>query len=230
MVVENQGRLGLIAERQAFLLFDRMVAYHVVNGITVPMDAGDFYKGLNERFPERDGMYFLSSQVNEYDAKRMSLEFDNVQVSFFVTDEKSAIQWLYQELKTPQTYQEIQPKFIQELHQFKHEQLPELRNILEENFLQDDQGRWYVPDPNKQSDLEKLRDRALLREFEEYKIGKGMLKVFRTEAVRAGFKSCWQDRDYSTIVKVANRIRESVLQEDQTLLMFYNNALTRVEK
>lgn len=228
-VVETNGKLGVIAERQAYLLFDRMVAYHVVNGITVPMDAGDFYKGLKSKFAERDGMYFLPNQVSEYDAKRLSLDF-NAQLSFFVTDEKSARQWLYQELLTPQTYQEIQPKFIRELHQFKHEKLPELRDLLEESFLQDVQGRWYIPDPNKQSDLDKLREKALLRAFEEYKAGKGMLKVFRTEAVRAGFKACWQNRDYATIVQVANRIPEKVLQEDQTMLMFYNNALTRVEK
>ena len=29
--------------------------------------------------------------------------------------------------------------------------------------------RWYVPDPNKAGDLEKLREKALLKEFEEYK-------------------------------------------------------------
>lgn len=28
--------------------------------------------------------------------------------------------------------------------------------------------RWYVPDSNKAGDLEKLRERALLREFDEY--------------------------------------------------------------
>ena len=29
-------------------------------------------------------------------------------------------------------------------------------------------GRWYVPDPRKAADLEKLRDRALFKEFDEY--------------------------------------------------------------
>ena len=29
-------------------------------------------------------------------------------------------------------------------------------------------NRWYVPDPNKQADLEKLREKALLREFNGY--------------------------------------------------------------
>lgn len=229
VVVENSDKLDIISERQAFLLYDRMVAYHVVNGITVPMDAGDFYKGLKVKFIERDGMYFLSDQVHEYDSKRMSLDF-NSQLSLFVSDEKSAIQWLYQELLTPQIYQELQPKFMREANFVRHEQKLELTEILDQNFLQDDKGCWYVPDPNKQSDLEKLREKALLREFDEYKDGKGMLKVFRTEAVRAGFKACWQNRDYTTIVKIADRIPEKVLQEDQTMLMFYNNALTRVEK
>lgn len=229
VVVESNDKLDIITERQAFLLYDRMVAYHVVNGISVPMDAGDFYKGLKVKFIERDGMYFLPDQVNKYDSKRMRLDL-NSQLYLFVNDEKSAIQWLYQELLTPQTYQELQPKFMREANFVRHEQKLELTEILDQNFLQDDKGRWYVPDPNKQSDLEKLREKALLREFDEYKDGKGMLKVFRTEAVRAGFKSCWQNRDYATIVKIADRIPVKVLQEDQTMLMFYNNALTRVEK
>jgi hypothetical protein len=45
------------------------------------------------------------------------------------------------------TYQDLQPRFLRELHQAGHEQLAELRAILEESFLQDEAGRWYVPDP-----------------------------------------------------------------------------------
>jgi len=89
--------------------------------------------------------------------------------------------------------------------------------------------RWYVPDPNKASDLEKLRERALLREFEEYRESKQKrLKVFRLEAVRAGFKKAWQERDYATIITVARKIPESVLQEDPKLLMWYDQAITRM--
>ena len=53
------------------------------------------------------------------------------------------------------------------------------------------------------------------------------LKVIRLEAVRAGFKHCWQNRDYRTIIAVAQRIPEDVLQEDPKLLMWYDQALTR---
>lgn len=88
--------------------------------------------------------------------------------------------------------------------------------------------RWYVPDPNKAGDLEKLREKALLKEFEEYKEVKKKLKVFRLEAVRAGFKKAWQERDYATIITVADKIPGNVLEEDPRLLMWYDQAITRM--
>jgi len=228
--VEKNGKAEVIAERQNFLLYDRMVAFHVQRGVAVPMGAAEFYAGLKQRFPERDGMYFLPDQVVEYDKKRFMVQ-EIEQLSLFVTDEKSSIQWLRRELeKKPQTYQEIYPKFLRELHKAAHEKLPELSELLEQNFLKDDQGRWYVPDPGRQSDLEKMREKTLLKEFEEYKEGRGRLKVFRTEALRAGFKACWAAKDYKTIVEVARRIPDTVLQEDTTLLMYYDNALMRLEE
>jgi hypothetical protein len=85
-----------------------------------------------------------------------------------------------------------------------------------------------VPDPKKAEDLEKLRERALLREFEEYRESKQRrIRVFRLEAVRAGFKKAWQERDYATIIAVAQKIPENVLQEDPKLLMWYDQAVTR---
>jgi len=85
-----------------------------------------------------------------------------------------------------------------------------------------------VPDPNKAGDLEKLRERTLLKEFEEYRdSSERKLKLFRLEAVRAGFKKAWQERDYATIISVAQKIPENVLQEDPKLLMWYDQALTR---
>jgi len=225
------GEAEVITERQAFLLYDRMVAFHVQRGATVPLSAAEFYAGLKERFPERDGMYFLPDQVVEYDKERLRVK-KMEQVSLFVTDEKTAIEWLRQLLKEkPMTYQEIYPLFTKELHKSKHEDLPELGELLEQNFLQDEKERWYVPDPNKASDLEKLREKALLKDFKRYvaeikKTGK-RLKTFRSEAIRAGFKKCWAEQDYQTIILVAEHIPESVLQEDATLLMYYDNALMR---
>jgi DNA modification methylase/predicted RNA-binding Zn-ribbon protein involved in translation (DUF1610 family) len=64
----------VLAERQDYLLYDRMVALHVQHGATVPLSAAEFYGGLRERFPERDGMFFLPEQVAEYDRKRMQVD------------------------------------------------------------------------------------------------------------------------------------------------------------
>jgi hypothetical protein len=282
--VSKDGQAEVIVERQNYLLFDRMVAFHVQRGVTVPLSAAEFYAGLAQRFPERDGMYFLPEQVAEYDKKRMTVR-EVLQLQIFVTDESSAIQWLKQQLtKKPQTFQEIHPQFLKEIGGWqKHEKPLELSELLEQNFLRydgkesipaqivswlkqseemrkiiqeelaaghvrDESGvlnfsflspqssslitrskdRWYVPDPNKAGDLEKLRERALLREFEEYRESKQKrLKVFRLEAVRAGFKKAWQERDYATIITVARKIPENVLQEDPKLLMWFDQAITR---
>ena len=142
-----------------------------------------------------------------------------------------------------------------QIHSYLSTNFKELRNLPKNDNRLREKGkdRWYVSDPNKASDLEKLRERSLLREFWEYlpagykpskpipneqfipglepkgtPIPRGkMMKVIRLEAVRAGFKLCWQNRDYRTILAVAQRIPENVLQEDPKLLMWYDQALTR---
>ena len=74
----------------------------------------------------------------------------------------------------------------------------------------------------------KLRERALLREFEEYREStRRRLRVFRLEAVRTGFRRAWQARDYATIIAVAGKIPEAVMREDPKLLMWYDQAVTR---
>lgn len=263
--VSRDGQVEVVAERQNYLLFDRMVAFHVQRGVTVPLSAAEFYAGLEQRFPSREGMYFLPEQAAEYDRKRMTAK-DVLQLHLFVSDEASAIQWLKQHLtRRPQTFRDIHPQFLKEIDGWrKHEKLPELSEMLAQNFLRYDgkgdvpaqihgylstnfkelrnlakndpalrekgKDRWYVPDPNKAGDLDRLRERALLREFEEYRAStQRRLKLFRLEAVRAGFKKAWQEHDYATIIAVAEKIPETVLQEDPKLLMWYDQAATRSE-
>ena len=265
--VSKDDRAEVIAERQNYLLYDRMLAFHVQRNVTVPMSAAECYAGLVQRFSERDGMYFLPEQVAEYDKKRMTVR-EVLQLQLFVSDEASAIQWLKQQLiKKSQTFQELHPQFLKEIGGWqKHEKPLELSDMLKENFLSYDgngdvpsqihaylssnwpelrkrakddpalrakaKDRWYVPDPNKAGDLEKLRERSLLKEFEEYRsTSQKRLKVFRLEAVRVGFKKAWQEKSkdgYSTIIAVAKKIPENILQEDSKLLMWYDQALTRL--
>ncbi|MBI4764651.1 MAG: DNA methylase [Deltaproteobacteria bacterium] len=264
--VTKDGRAEVTAERQNYLLFDRMVAFHVQRGVTVPLSAAEFYQGLAQRFPERDGMYFLPEQVAEYDKKRLTVK-EVLQLELFVIDESSAIQWLRQQLiAKPQTFQDLHPQFLREIGGWqKHEKPLELSELLEDNFIcydgrgevpsqihsylssnfkdlrnlpKDDptlrtkaRDRWYIPDPNKATDLERLRERRLMKDFQEYRETKQKkLKVFRLEAVRTGFKKAWQERDYPTIIEVARKIPETILQEDPKLLMWYDQALTRTDE
>lgn len=90
--------------------------------------------------------------------------------------------------------------------------------------------RWFVPDANKAQELEKVREKALLKEFETYKAHTGRkLKEFRLEVMRTGFKTSWGNRDYATIIAVAKKVPDEVLQEDEKLLLWYDQALTRME-
>ena len=263
-VTKQQGALlQFVPERDPRILFDQMVAYYVRKGYPVPISSQEFQIGLAQRFIERDGMYFLPDQVAEYDRKKMT-SGELKQMTMFVSDEASAIQWLRQFIKEkPQSFSDINPQFMQQLGGWsKNEAQFDLRELLNQNFLcydgkgpvpeqihaylssnwkelrnlpKDDptlvakaRDRWYVPDPNKAGDLEKLREKALLKEFEEYKEVKKKLKVFRLEAVRAGFKKAWQERDYAVIVAVADKISNNVLEEDPKLLMWYDQAVTRM--
>lgn len=118
----------------------------------------------------------------------------------------------------------------EQIHAYLSSNWKDLRNLPKDHpaLVAKAKDRWYVPDPNKQADLEKLRERGLLREFETYRVSKQRsLKVFRLEAVRAGFKKAWQENDYDTIIGVARKIPNDVLQEDPKLLMWYDAALTR---
>jgi hypothetical protein len=102
--------------------------------------------------------------------------------------------------------------------------LPELKALLEENFVQDGQGRWEVPNPKKQEHLDQLRNRELLKVFEGYKTGRGHLERFRSEAVRAGFQRAWAEGDYGTIVSVGGRLPADAFVDDLAILHYFRNA------
>jgi len=293
IVKPKGGKLEFITERDPRILYDRTVAFYIRHGIPVPLSSPEFQAGLADRFPERDGMYFLPDQAAEYDKKRIKMEGLG-QMVIWVEDERSAADWLRNFLKNkPSKYQEMMPEFFEKLNEAwkKWETRPELRALLDQYFLcydgqenvppqihsylstnfkelrklpADDpslrlkaKDRWYVPDPRKNADVEKLREKRLLDEFWTYlplgydleavkrrvqsgqetvpgmespppKIPKGKrLKLVRTEAVRVGFKQCYQIRDYQTIIAVAHYIPEDVVNGDDQLQMIYDSAVTR---
>jgi DNA modification methylase len=146
-----------------------------------------------------------------------------------------------------------------QLHSYLSTQFKGLRNLPKDHpqLRYKGKDRWYVPDPKKNIDVEKLRNKRLLEEFWTYlpagyappalnptrgdnlpglivpvpKIPKGKkLKELRTEAVRVGFKHCYQQKDYQTILVIGDMLPESVIQEDEALQMYYDTAVTRTEE
>ena len=223
-----------IIERSPKILFDRLIAFYVQRGLPVPIDAGKFQQGLRERFIERDGMFFTNEQVQEYDSKKAAVP-NFVQLSIFVTNEQDAIYWLRNILEeASKTEQDLHPLWMKEVagNMRKGDTLPEMRTILEENFLKNDKGQWYLPDPENEADLEKLRTKRLLKQFETYKTEaykpKGRIREARVEALRAGFKECYQEKDFKTIVHIGDRIPNNLLMEDEVLLQFYDIAASRI--
>ncbi len=222
-----------VIERSPKILFDRLIAFYVQRNLPVPIDAGLFQKGLKERFIERDGMYFTVEQVHEYDSKKAALP-KFAQLSLLVASEQDGVMWLRRELENnPQTYQDLQPGWMQALAGVrKGDILPELRDILEENFLQNESGAWYLPDLENEIDLEKVRTGRMLRLFATYREQaskpKGKIKEARVEALRVGFKQCYKDKDFKTIVTIGDSIPNNLLMEDEVLLQYYDIAISRV--
>ena len=234
ILIERGSITTTVIERNPKILYDRMISYYVQHGYQIPMNASEFQTGLRERYVERDGMFFTADQAAQYEQKRNELP-NGVQINaFMVSSEADGIQWLKNKLYDgPMTYQELQPEWMQAIAGVrKGDILPELRDLLEQNFIKEEDGHWRLPDANDERDLEVLRNKTLLREFnlyvEQAAKPKAKLKEVRVEALRAGFKQCYMDKDFVTIVMVGDKIPENLLTEDEVLLQYYDIASSRV--
>lgn len=231
--IELDKKTTSIIERNPKILYDRVVAFFVQHGLPVPLDAKEFQQGLRERFVERDGMFFTAAQAAEYEEKKKAApEF--VPMGIIVSDEANGIQWLKNQLRdTPKTYQELQPEWMQAINGVrKHDILPELKQLLEENFIEMEDGKWRLPNIQDDVDKEALRTKALLREFKIYveqaSKPKGKIKQARVEALRAGFKDCYVRKDFKTIVMLGDKIPQNLRDEDDVLLQFYDIAQNKI--
>ena len=231
--IEKGNATTSVVERSPKILYDRLISYYVQKGYAIPMDAQDFQKGLHKRYIERDGMFFTASQAAEYEEKKLKApEF--VPMGIIVSDEANGIEWLKNELRNnPQTRQNIYSDWRKAVAGIrKGDVIPELDTLLEENFIQNEDGTWRLANINDDVDLEKLRTKALLKEFKLYlevcRKPRGKLKDVRVEAVRAGFKQCYCDKNFADIILVGDRIPQNLLTEDEVLLQYYDIASSKV--
>lgn len=235
-IIKEQKTTAVI-ERSPKILYDRLITFYLMRGLPIPIDAAEFQIRLKKMFRESDGMIFTTEQYAHYEdqkikqgiTQQLSLVFD------IIYSESDAVEWLKARLaKGAQKYQDIQPDFRKaNTATRKGEKDFELQTLLNENFIPLADGRYRVPDMNEAKDREHFRIAALLKEFNKYieelanpKTKK--LKDVRVEALREGFKSAWQKKDFVTIVNVAEKIPQNLLMEDEYLLNFYDIAKDRV--
>jgi len=135
-----------IVERDPRRIYDRMASWFIRHGTMVPISTPEFLAELPVRFREMDGMVFLPDQLVEYEKARSRIP-QVKQAELFVSDERSAIDWLTNFLlKRPSTRSEIHPEYIPQIGSAKRkgEIIPELDQLLEDNFIQYD-GTGEVP-------------------------------------------------------------------------------------
>lgn len=233
----KEEKTTAVIERSPKVLYDRMLSFFLMHNLPIPLDAAEFQEKLRARYPMADGMVFTTSQLAEYEnqkrkmgiSSQLSLAFDAIY------SESDAIAWLKEKLEQkPQKRQDLYTDFRKAcVANRKGEKELELSELLAENFIEEADGTWRVPNLNEAKDREILRTKALLKEFNQYleTLAAGKVKKLqevRLEALRAGFKACWEKKDWATIVNLGDKVPQNLLMEDEQLLMYYDIARDRV--
>ncbi|HUW12523.1 MAG TPA: DNA methyltransferase, partial [Anaerolineae bacterium] len=218
-------------ERTAQMLYSKMLAYYVQHGYEITLNADQFYRLLADHFLERDGYWFRDEeQVQEYERRKLSArEQKMTQAVLFISDERSAITWMHHFLETPRDYTEIYTAFVKAL-QVPEDQIPEIKVLLEENFVQVN-GEYKRPELLEKGELEERRQQRLLREFEDIldQARRGQrLKDVRKEAVLAGFTQCYREKRFDDILRVGRKLHKRIVESSTEIYDFIDIAEAKV--
>jgi hypothetical protein len=227
------------AERTKEMLYSKYLAYYVQHGYQVQYNSEQFYRTLPQwGFIERDGYWFMDeAQAQEYERRKVrhtakgGKQIAAGQQVLFISDEKSARQWLWGFLNEPKSYDEVYTAFVKAL-QTSQDQIPELNVMLEEGFVRAN-GNWKRPDTLTQAELEKRRQERLLRQFNEYlnaaKAGQ-RLKEVRLEALVTGFTDCYRQNRFEDILAVGRKLHKRIIEENADIFDFIDIAGAKLEK
>lgn len=238
----RQLPLAANVERSREMLYSKYLAYYVQHGYQVAYNGDQFYRALRQwGLVERDGYWFADeAQANEYEKRKAGASGPGgkvkrgtaqTQAVLFISDERSARQWLWNFLATPQSYSDIYTAYVKAL-QTSEEELPELRTMLEEGFLPVS-GQWRRPDALTQAELERRRQERLLAQFAEYlavaRAGRP-LKEVRKEALVAGFTEAYRAGRYADILAVGRKLPKRLLEDSPDIYDFVDIAEAKVEE
>jgi DNA modification methylase len=220
-------------ERTEKMLYSKMLAHYVENGFKIKYDSTKFYKLLSDNFVELDGYWFLDQQVLQYNEWKRSLSLDklkevlNGQQILIVSDENSALVWLYNFLNEQKTYSEIYTAY-QRVATTTDDKIPELRELLDNNFIYED-GKYRRPlNKIEKEEINKNREKELDHEFQrllkQAKETKGKIKNVRREALVYGFTKCYQNERYDHILTVADKLYGNTIEASGDIMDFIDIA------
>jgi hypothetical protein len=209
-------------ERTQQMLYSKLLAQYIQNGYEVSLDASEFYELLRDNFEERNGYWFVSDQVEEYEEKlKLSSKLKSIdlnQMILGISDEKSLIIWLAQFLQSPKSYEEI---FIESSKNIltSSDKIPELKIILDENFITES-GKYRLPSDIERKEKEELRNKRLIKEFnqilEEIK-SKRKIKEARKEALLHGLMKLYKDKDEERIRLLGEKLDQKIIDSDDDI-------------
>jgi len=220
-------------ERTEKMLYSKMLAHYVENGFKIKYNSTNFYKLLSDNFVELDGYWFLEEQVKEYNKWKSGLSLDELkksmssQQSLFVSDEKTALTWLYHFLNEPKSYSDIFTAY-QQVATTSDDAIPEIRELLDNNFILEN-GLYRRPlNKDEKEELNRNRDKELDRAFNKLltraKEQKGKIKEVRKEALIHGFTKCYQKGQYHDILTIADKLYTGTLESSGEIMDFVDIA------
>ena len=210
-------------ERTEQMLYSKYLAQYFQNDFDVRLDLAEFSQLLKDNFVERDNYWFTYSQVVKYDELKKSNkkigDFDLGQTILGISDEKTALIWLYSFLKDPKTYDEIYNDYTKKL-MVSQDKIPELKTLLYENFVTED-GKYRVPSDIKKNELEKLRIKRLSDEFnnlyDEIQNSKSKVKFVRKEALIYGLTELYKNKEVEKIILISNKLDKTIIEADEDI-------------
>ncbi len=224
-------------ERSEQMLYSKMLAHYVQHGYEIKLNVKEFYTLLKDNFKLMDGFWFTDTQVTEYDEwkKEHGLqaieEIAKGQQTLFISDENSALIWLYNFLDNPKTYSDILTAYNPATTNIDDD-IPELQDLLETNFVSE--NRMYrrpLTDKEKEA-KEEQSEKELLRVFDnvltEARNGSKKIKTVRKEAIKLGFTKAYQEKRFQDILIVANRLKPGILENNSEINDFVEIAELKV--
>jgi len=220
-------------ERSEKMLFSKMLAHYVQNGFKIEYDSTKFYKLLSDNFTELDGYWFLDNQVREYNEWKKNLSLDKLkkvldgQQILMISDEKSALAWIYNFLDIPKTYSDIFTAY-QKVATTTDDMIPELREILNNNFISEE-GKYRRPLGQMEKEaINKNRERELEREFQrllqQAREKRGKIQSVRKEVLIYGFTKSYQEGRYDQILTMADKLANNIIKNSVDIMDFVDIA------